>query len=313
MAWNGSSGNAGVESGSGKKKFPDSSTGGSKGTKHGILAGLIVVALGGAAVWLMTGNGNDNDEAATNNKKPRMIAETTPHIVTNKAKVVEEVVEKPKKKRYVEMTDAEKLQHIRDKYGNNIPENLKSTVYFLEHPVKQSFKETPPSYKIFKHMSENDIASLLVVEPGDFFLQKPFYDENFDRDFKKSLEEKIEFSDDDTEEQRELKQAVIDTKKDFAERMKEGESPSDIMNAAVDQMYELGVYKEQLQGMLSEYHADEKYTDKDIEDFITAANEMLQKRGASPLQMPNFTMRQAKLRAIARREAALEQKESQNQ
>lgn len=310
MSWNGSNGKAETKDGSVKKKLSASSVGGSKGMKHGIIAGLIVVALGGAAVWLMTGNGNENDEAAANDKKPKKIAEATPHIVTNEPA---EVVEKPKKKRYVEMTDDEKLQHIRDKYGDNIPESLKSTVYFLEHPVKQSFKETPPSYKIFKHMSENDIASLLVVEPGDFFLRKPFYDENFDRDFKKSLEEKIEFSDDDTEEQRELKQAVMETKKDFAERMKAGESPSDIMNAAVDQMYELGVYKEQLQGLLNEYHADETFSDKDIEDFITAANEMLQKRGASPLQMPNFTMRQAKLRAIARKKAVLEQEENQNQ
>ena len=45
---------------------------------------------------------------------------------------------KKKKKKYNEMSNEEKLKYYRDKYGENIPSNLKPIVYYLENPPKLS-------------------------------------------------------------------------------------------------------------------------------------------------------------------------------
>lgn len=232
-------------------------------------------------------------------EKPRdKIKEVTPAIVTNAVKEAT-----PPRKRYKDLSREEKLQRIREKYGDNIPDNLKGEVYFLKNPPQETYHPAKSQSDIFKYRSERIIASLLRIEPGDFILQRRNYDEKFNHDFLASLQETIQIEDSDTEEQRALKTAVIDTKAEIVERMKDGSKPSDLLNEAADNLYDLGRYKRDLQEQLTRFKLDSSYTDQDIEDFVTAANQMLKSKGASEIPMPRFFMRRVSLKLAARRAA----------
>jgi len=229
----------------------------------------------------------------------RPAATNAPPVVTNAPPTKEE-------KR------AAQLKSIRDKYGDNVPENLKPVVYFLENPPQRTFHPARSKASIFKRRSEREIAAMVTAEPGTWFMRKPVFNERFDEDFRASLGEKIEISDDDTEEQKALKRAVIDTKAELAERMKAGEAPSAVMGAHADAMYELGQYRRMIQDELGKLKRDAQYSDRDIEDFVKAANKMLADKGAKPIPMPKMVLRHVSLkRAAARAEemARQEQKE----
>lgn len=270
-----------------------------KGNKPLLFAfagGIAVVAIAITA-WMLTGTEAAKEESKEKTKG--RIADVEPAKVSPKP----EQPAPEKRKRYKDLSREEKLARIRAKYGDNIPDNLKGEVYFLENPPQQTFHPAKSKSDIFKHRSEQIIASLLRIEPGDFILQRRKYDAKFDKDFEASLAEPIEFEDTDTDEQRELKQAVIDTKAEIVERMKEGARPSELLNDAADNLYELGRYKRDLQEQLAKFKMDASYTDQDIEDFVNAANQMLRSKGASEIPMPRFFMRRISLKLAARRAA----------
>ena len=270
----------------------------------GALAGFVVVVGGVLIAWLILGSRNQgikfqDTELSASGK----IAEVMPHISTNKAAA------KPKK--YAELTRDEKLAYYRNKYGDNLPENLKPIVHYLENPPQRTFTMPKRPESIFKRHSERTIAAFLMAEPGNWVMQPIEFGAKFDADFAASLNEKIEFNDDDTDEQRELKQAVIDTKKELAERVKNGEKASDVMAAHSRQLYELGQYKSNLESQIRQVKNDPKMSDLDVEDAVNAANQMLKDRGLPPIKMPNMLIRRASLKIAARRaaeKAAQEQK-----
>ena len=198
-------------------------------------------------------------------------------------------------------TPEERLAWFKEKYGDNIPENLKTTVYFLEHPPTQTYRPLPQPEDVFKHQSEKTIAAVLLMKPGTFVMRRTVYDESFDADFKKAMEEPTEIEDDDSEETKELKAAVNEVKAEWAEKMRSGEKPSAIMTQVMDTAYELGKYTREIETLLHEVVADPANTDKDIEDFVGAANQMLKEKGAEELPMPNLIRRQIRTRLRTRR------------
>jgi hypothetical protein len=52
------------------------------------------------------------------------------------------------------------------------------------------------------------------------------------------------------------------------------------------QLQELGLYRNELKEMVKEMLDDGNLTDKDYEDLIAAANQMLDDRGCKPLELP---------------------------
>lgn len=209
----------------------------------------------------------------------------------------------PPPKKYKDMTNEEKLKVIRDKYGDNIPENMKSTVYFLENPPQKSFHPARSRVNIFKRQSDRKIASTLLIEPGAFMLRPMQFDDRFDADFKAALLEPIEILPEDTPEDKELKTAVMETRKELAERMERGEKPSEVMSSEMGKLTELSKYKTELQKQLMNIRKDPTYTDADIKDFVTAANEMLSKKGIPGFKMPSLLARQASLKLAARKQS----------
>lgn len=257
--------------------------------KRGIIAvAAVVVALGALSLWMFSGN--DGEDAASTKKDRGLIKEVTPSVMP-KAEAKPAAPELSPRER--------QLKEILDRYGDNIPDNLKATVEYLKHPPVQSFHPMRTKADIFKCRSDRQIAAMLMITPGDWMLRKPTYDEMFDSDFEASLNEKIEFEDSDTDEQRELKEAVIATREDLAKKLKFGIKPSDIMNSEADSLYQLGNYRRDLQNEITKISSDENVSDEDVRDLVSAANQMLKSKGLAGFQMPNMAFRQVSLKLAA--------------
>lgn len=288
---------------------------GAKRAAHGgralpwVLLGLAIVLIGGGIWWWCAGREASVTKDDGPKKSGAFAKEVTPVVVPKQ--VAEE-----KKPLTPEEDRAARLKRIYDKYGtNNIPDNLKAVVYFLKHPPKRTFK-AQGTHQYFRHPSERQIAGVLFMEPGTFFVMKPEFGEAFNRDFANALVDKIEINDDDTDEVREAKETMTAMKKEIAELCgKEGKKPSEIMNEQAAAMYELGKYQRTLEEELDRIHANPDLTDKDVEDYCKAANELLASKGLPQMPMPNLARRGIQLvhaKRRAERKAAKEAESEKN-
>lgn len=267
---------------------------------RGLVAGAVIV-LGAitVAIFLLT-SGKEFAKPTSDKTSPRTIKEVNPAPA-------------PKSSAPAKVDDGltpaqRKIKHYKELFGTNMPEGVKAEIYFLEHPVKQTFK-TPNPFHFLSHPSERDIASLAKVEPGTFFLMQPTYGEAFDNDFINAMLDKIEYSDDDTDEVREAKATVTELKKELAKQCKEeGRKPSEIMNEFAKTLYDLGQYQRQLENELNELHENPDLSDADVEDFFKAANQMLEQKGLKPMEIPNLAKRSIRLQRRLARQAEREQK-----
>lgn len=178
-------------------------------------------------------------------------------------------------------------------------------LHIVKHPRKK---------QLFKHHSENSIATILTLEPEKMapFLvgRRPKFGQRFVDDFKASLYDEPEFPDDDTPEERELRNEVLAVKKEMAEAMNRGEDIAKMMNDAQEELDRLVTFHDALMKQLREIKNDETYTDNDVRDFTEAANLMLKEHGLKELSTPNLTYRQFMLQ---RRRERLEAQQSESE
>ena len=267
------------------------------------LVALAIVVVGGGVAWLFVGGrGVSVPKLPDVAKVSSRIKEQRPATVALKRDPPEAVATsapRPKPLTKAEK-DAALLKEIRDKFGDDIPESLKATVYFLEHPPQKTFK-VRSNADFLRHTSERQLAGVALVEPGTFFVTKPVFDESFDRDFQDALAEKIDINDDDSDETRAVKEGVTDLKKEIADICKrEGKNPSEVMNEHAASMYELGQYQRDLETELDRIHMNPEYSDKDVEDFCEAANELLKSKGLAPIPHIDLTRRSLRINSYQR-------------
>ena len=137
---------------------------------------------------------------------------------------------------------------------------------------------------VFKTRPENEIAMLLTATPGDTILTIRRYDETFEAEFMKSLEQNIEVTEDDTPARAELKRAMAETKKELAERIKKGEKLADILEETRSELRRLADYRRNLEKMVSEAARNPELADQEVADYLTAANKMLADNGMKPIK-----------------------------
>lgn len=178
-------------------------------------------------------------------------------------------------------------------------------LHMVRHPRKK---------QLFKHHSENSIATLLTLEPEKMapFLvgRRPKFGQRFVDDFKASFYDEPVFPDDDTPEEQEIRDMVLDVKKELKAALDRGEDIAQMMNDAQNELDRLVSYRDTLMKQLKEIKLDGQYSDDDVHDFITAANQMLKSRGLKELATPNLTYRQFMLQR-RRERAQLQQSESE--
>ena len=299
---------SGITGISGKSETSGSSgTSGNSGKLRLAIGAALAIAIAGGAWWWYGGRGATTlpEKAPAKPKEEKPKVEKPPKPAA-KAVPAPAVTNAPKPKTYKDMTREEKLKAIRDKYGDNIPDNLKPTVYYLENPPQQTFHPARSKYHYLKRSSEREIASVLNIQPGKWMMRAVTFGDKFDKDLAAALGEKIEFEEGDSDEVKAVKQAVIDTKRDLAERIAQGETASEIMNVTVKELYTLGQYRRSLEEQVGKIRRNAEYTDDDVRDVVNAANKMLKDKGLPPLRMPNMFLRHASLKRAAERAAAKE-------
>lgn len=245
---------------------------------RGLVAGVVVVALAVVAYFAFF-SGSEKPQAEKSDKGRGRIKEVTPaRAPTNKVEVAKkkynvEVKKLPDGKlmKYVNGKQAWLYPRIEDKYG----------------VVTSSLDRTSESIhtRIFHTVADRHLAFLLMHEPGDEF-GDGLQTKGFTQLFLKSLTEPIIVSKDDTEEEKELKRAVIETKIDLKARYDAGEDIEHTIEDTIKTYQELGQYKSEIKKEIDKLSRDPAVTKEEMQQFVDAANEMLKKKGISAARVP---------------------------
>lgn len=273
------------------------------------LVGVGFVLLVSVIAWLMI-PADENIENTESSSKTKRIATTkklkekkTLKATTNVVKQTKAKSGKPKER------PPQRVGEIRDGYRLLCDGTL--------HRVLGVVTNTPGKFSIadktFKHSADVELGNLLMVEPGDDLLGDTagMY-RGFNKEFDEALTEPIEYSDDDTPIQREMKQAVNELRKELKDRRAKGEDIEKIMEDTRNQLKELSLYRQELEDEVRKLSTDD-LTQKDYEDLVAAANQMLKERGIKPLEMPSTVRHAIRLRKIQEEAAAKAKKGNSNE
>lgn len=256
-----------------------------KGTwQRGLLAGVLVVALGCIAVWMM--RPPSEDEAREGAEKSRTIKESTPtKPKTQKADVASQ------KKKPVQIAQAAAQKPA----TNAAPRKLKLWEKGIRVPKT---KPAPP--KRFKYDAEEDIAFFLETEPGETIFGEIPFDHRFIAQLKESFKEPVEIKPDDSEELKQLKKAIQETKDDLQKRMAAGEDIAQLFADSRHQLIELGNYRRDIINEMMEIAKSDDTSREDFEVYVKAVNAMLEKKGCKPFTPTPMTYKMLELSAKKR-------------
>ena len=166
-------------------------------------------------------------------------------------------------------------------------------LHIVKHPQKR---------KLFKRTCDNQLAIMLTLDPtkmAPFLIGKRRpYGDLFVKEFRDSLNDKYEADPDDTEEEKAVRQMVIETRAELKAAMDRGEDIAKLMNDTQAELDRLCQYQDVLKKELQAIQYDESVSDKDFESFVKAANQMLEKQGMKGLTMPHVVTRQARIKKM---------------
>ena len=250
--------------------------------------------------------------------KTKRIAEVEPApaapVKTNAAEVVEEKEDrnslewlKKHDKRYIVPEDAVRRPNGRlyTKDGRRILEKLPTRTLHADAGRK----------RVFEHQAEREIARLLSIEPGKFFIGNANYGPKFQQSFAEAVVSPTPILEDDDEETVALKTQVNEVKADLAQRLKDGEDIVQIMKDTEKELRTLATFRNDMMKELTALRFDESVTEQDYKDFVEAANRMLKERGLKELSSPAFAEAQLKyIREVHKaKQAAKAAREASNQ
>ena len=250
-----------------------------------IYSGVVAII---AIAFLVFSKSNSTEPAKLSNKKQTPIQKAPPfrsakpsHPTSNPPQLIKEAEPPPYWKR--DTTNGLSAAQIRKwKAAHRAPPGYTNDT---------SRTEAPPQFAIFNHASENEIACLLTIEPGMTLVGEPSYGKHFLEDFMKSCETPIVVTEDDTPEQAELKRLMNETKIDLRQRMADGEDLGQILRDTRQEYVRLAEYKQTLEHELNELKKDNSLSMEDIDDFVKAANKLLDAQGIAPIKMSPITRR----------------------
>lgn len=313
MGWNGSS--AATSAATNKKiAKPRKASSGApmSGAFKGTLALILVLAIGAGAYWYVTNALPKVKESTEEKIEKKTIAEVEPEIAE---RVDEEVkVEVPQivtnrhgnvvqKKKPETYTDARGI--LRYKNGNGRVPLADAHKYLIK---SKSYSDGLPE---FKHQVESEIATLITLQPGEMLIGDMPHGKAFERDFINSLMEPVEILEDDTEEDKKLKQDVEAIKHELAERLKQGENVGEILQETRDELRRMASYKNDVMAMVREQIMENAQTTDDVDAYYEAMNKMLESKGIEPVKMSGLMRRKIGYDLAKAREAA-EKSESTN-
>lgn len=129
----------------------------------------------------------------------------------------------------------------------------------------------------FQNISDNELARLLSIKPGDDFIDAPL-PRDFDKCFAQSLLCPIQIAEDESSEKSELKQKVKEARRILSDAMKRGESPREILIEEGNRFRKMMKIKDNYERIIREELANGA-SQQDIKDIAVAANQLLEKEG----------------------------------
>lgn len=238
----------------------------------GSVAGALVV-FAAIGLWFVLSRGDV--ELKPEEKKAPKVEKPKPSVSSNTNGTKKVLV--PRKKAIAPMRDLKKPAMTATVTPPSATNAAANVIVYGEVGGNYIFKRP-----LFKSKSENTIAGILTTEPGTPILDLGL-DERFVRDFKNSLTNKIEITDEDTEEDIKVKQMMVDTKAALLEEMNKGGDLLKILQDARNELNELADYRERLRRAYLDKKASS--SEEDSDKFMAEANEMLSQYNLPPLKL----------------------------
>ena len=252
-----------------------------------IIAGVVIL---GGVLWWVFGRQNEVTVKAEKPKAVKQVkqvkSKAKPQPATN-APAIKAKSKAPKVK-------PQRVGEIRDGFRLLADGTLHKVVGVITNtPGKFSLAD-----KTFKYSADVELGNLLMVEPGDDLLgdSAGMY-RGFGKELDEALAEPIVFDEKDTEVQREMKAGVIELREELKKRGARGEDIEKVMEDTRNQLKELSLYRQELEDEVKRLSTSD-LTQKDYEELISSANEMLAERGIKPLALPTSLKRTIRLRQV---------------
>ena len=244
---------------------------------------VALVALLAVVAFLVVRRGTGNGEQATEEKARKT------RIARDKAPKVPQTAPKPPAPPKVEEPKPVDPNARPTKVGEIVNNYIKlpsGKLHYIRGEVTNNVAETSRDwFDVFDHRCETEIACLLTLEPGETLVGTPVYRGRFVKEFLKSLETPIIPDKDDPQEIRDLKKAVTEAKIELKAAYDRGEDIEQIMLDTRSQLQDLAAYKHTLEAELKNTIRNNATSDADIDEFIEAANRLLEEKGVAPLKL----------------------------
>lgn len=240
------------------------------------IAGVVVI-VGSLTILKMLANEED-EPADRPQQNHSLISAVAPKIAVKQTK--QESIEKESRIKYWESPTTNGLTEaqIRKWFAVRRPKP-----HFTNDTARTAER---PRYAIFDHYSENEIALYLTLDPRSSLIGTPRYDKKFTDDFLKSCEVPIIVNDEDDEYTRDLKRQMIATKIDLRGRMSQGEDLGQILLETRKEIQRLGQVRRELESEVRmKAKSGEVTSEEELDDYVRAANLMLESKGAAPIKL----------------------------
>ena len=241
------------------------------------------------------------DDSTTTYKRPTVIPTTTP--AASPTKPNSEPAKEPPS--YVEVNGRRVYRNPTNDVGRVVT-NAFGKALVIERvvspngPMKNGQSIAPR--RIFTYDSEVAIDTLMNMDVG--YKSLMMLPPDMDQDFMNSLTAKIEIGPDDTEDEIRRKKQMIETKKELAQRVANGEKVSQIAAETLAYYNKIATLRDNLQQEIIEME-NNGATGDELEDVYEAANLMLKEYDALPLHSPK--VRKAIIRERLERKKARQQ------
>ena len=245
------------------------------------LHGIVKYAIGGAVlaatavtlcVVMMGSGGNKGERKTKPVKKPR-IESVKPNIATDTP--VEAAEEPPQDPSIISVRKTINPFTGEEMMFTNRHKQVKANAGIIGRDFPNN--KHKPKRKLFKHHSENYICGLMRTPLG-MPIVRGRLPKNFDEDFVKSYAEEIKFEPEDTDEDKALKQAMIDFKEEIRDQIANGASVSQMVLDSREEQNKLAEYRKNLMRAIADLRR-EGATRDELDEAREAANMMLDKKG----------------------------------
>ena len=244
----------------------------------GVAIGVVVL---GILVWVFLSQ-DKTVKPSSDNPTPRLVSKEQPPkekiapAPTNTVEKVHGKVIKPRKRR-------EPIVHREPEVTKNAPPPKVDALDLIKNSTVIS-NTVRSSHVLFKSRSENLLAGIISTKPGYRVINIPL-DADFVQDFKSSLGNPISVEDDDTPDEIELKQAVVDAKAMLLEEMGKGGDITRILSDAREDLNRLADYRKSVQMTYSSL-VREGRPPEECEAFRKEANELFKEYNLAPIDEP---------------------------